>query len=363
MRYGWGALLLCGSVGCKASSVTPTSSDPPTDEDTDTDGPVDTDPPVDTDGPAVNDLLSTCETTLVLDAGTLCVLRPSAFDPATRDIFGDATLPDSLLGFGYHVVAVPSHPDPTKVLWVHFSGTYGRPYDPATGEAATREWLNELMEQGYTVIQPAYANRRAVNDDCAATAPGADRDDCAGEIREEVLTGIDHSPYREVAAADALDHRLRLLLEHVEAHSPLLPDALDPGAVDWSQVRVSGHSQGGNLAYYIARFRGVRYACMLGSPYDVADTVDRTFPFIADWFKRGTPLTDVPNLGQFITMEDENYGPFRGAAAYLGLTVGLDAFEISDPPYATAAGEELNGHAASVADPDLASYRAQACFR
>ena len=102
---------------------------------------------------------------------------------------------------------------------------------------------------------------------------------------------------------------------------------------------------------------------MLGSPYDVADTVDRTFPFIADWFKVGPPLTDVPDLGQLVTEEDDNYTAFRAAALYLGMTYGVDAFEESvRRPTRTALARSITGHAASVADPDLESLRPQACL-
>ena len=360
MRSSFTGLLAL--MGCTGAAPTVVDPDPPT-EVVDTD---DTDVPVDTDTDTdvrVDDLLSTCVFNTPSTHGTLCALQPSVLDPATQDIYSDATVPDSIIGFGYHTIAIPAHPDPTKPLWVHFGGTYGRPFDPTTNTFGTSQWLSELMEQGYTVIQPAYSNRRAVNDDCAATAPGADRDNCAGEIREEVLTGVDLSPYREVNAANSVDYRMRTLLRHVDQHANLLPTDLDPEALDWSRVRVSGHSQGGNLAYYIARFRGVQFACMLGSPYDVADNVDRVFPFIADWFKEGTPLTDVPNLGQVITEEDENYTAFHGAAVFLGLTLGVDAFEISDPPYTDGVVTEITGHAASVGDPDLRGLRAQACFR
>jgi len=71
----------------------------------------------------------------------------------------------------------------------------------------------------------------------------------------------------------------------------------------------------------------------------------------------------VESLGQLITRQDVNYGPFTGGARVIGLRPGIEAFEIDEPPYANVEGEEIDGHAAPLADPDLAEDRAQACFR
>ncbi|MCA9490937.1 MAG: hypothetical protein KC621_13505 [Myxococcales bacterium] len=313
--------------------------------------------------PTLDELWATCVTTVELDTGTLCVLRPSTLEPGALDEADTGSVVDRLLGFGDHVVGVPHTPDPAKGLWVHFGGTYGRPHDPHDSDIAASMWIGELMGQGYTVLQPAYDNVRSVNDDCQAP-PGVDRDDCAGEIREEVLTGVDVSPYRSTAVVDAVEHRVLVLLAHLAEHAPsVLPPGLDTMQADWPSMSVSGHSQGGNLAYYVARFRGVRFGCLLASPYDLPDNVNSRPPPIADWFKRGTPLTLPEDLGQLITTEDPSANGFRQGGSYIGLRAGIEAFEVSAPPYHNEEGVEVDGHAAPLADPALAPYRAQACFR
>ncbi|MEZ4400787.1 MAG: hypothetical protein R3B06_12250 [Kofleriaceae bacterium] len=314
---------------------------------------------VDGAGPA---LLGACAATAAVASGTLCALQPSVIDPATLDVAGTASSADQAIGYGYHLVGLPTHPDPTKPLWIHFGGTYGRPYDQATGGMASELWLGELMAHGYTVVQVAYANRWSVNDRCQAPNPGVDRDDCAGQIRDEVLTGIDRTPYQDTDVANSVDHRLAVLLAFVAANGVALPPGVDPASLDWSQVRVSGHSQGGNLAYFNARRRGVTFACMLASPYDVPDSVAPGPRPIADWFTAGTSLTPGAQLGQLITTEDPSATAFRAAGSLIGVPAG-QAIEVSRPPYHNPVGAEIDGHAAPLADPSLAADRAQACLR
>lgn len=294
-----------------------------------------------------------CAAEATLQHGRLCAIAPSSLDPSARDRHGTDTAPDRLLGFGYHVVALPSSPASTTP-WLHFGGSFGRPYDPDQQTFPSAVWLDELMAAGHTVVQPAYANRYSVNDSCMQPA-GLSEDDCAGRVREEVLTGADVSPQRQVPPADSVDRRLADLLRHL-METGVLPSA--SGLPDWSASRISGHSQGGGLAYYIARFRGVRFACMLASPYDAADDVDPSRPPIADWFDRGLPLTTPPALGQLVVLQDESAGAFRATGRRLGLDPGTEQIEV-DRPDLTAD----EAHAAPLSDPDLAAARASACLR
>ena len=330
---------------------------------TDTVGPVDIVEPVDTSPSLCADQFL-CANQKSMSNGTLYAIVPSSLDSRTKDLNGTATVQDQNLGFGYHVVAVPKNYDPNKGLWIHFAGTYGRPYNQKDLSFSSADWMNEILGQGYTVIQIAYDNRTSVNDTCIAPNPAYNHNNCAGEIRQETLTGVDLSPYRTTDAYNSVDYRLQVLLTYLQAHSGVkLPANLNPNNVVWSDITVSGHSQGGNLAYYVAKNRGVKFACMLGSPYDVGDSVNPGSVPIADWFTTGVSLTPVNRLGHFVTKEDDNYSSFHAGALFVGMTYGQEAFETSQPPYHNSEGEEINGHAASVGDPKLASLRAQACFR
>ncbi|MEZ4238067.1 MAG: hypothetical protein R3F59_18360 [Myxococcota bacterium] len=353
------ALLACTPDPPEPAEPADTAATAPTDPVTDTSTPATTSPDTTPD----DDLLTTCAAQLRVAHGTLCALQPSVLDPAARDVAGTAP-GDDALGFGWHLVGIPDAPDPTADLWIHFVGTYARPYDPRLAAAHSPAWLDDLLATGATVVVPAYDNRRAVNDDCAPGSPGYDHDDCAGEIREEVLTGADVSPYRDTPPADSVDQRLAALLRHLANHGAPLPDDLAPEALDWSRLRVAGSSQGGNLAYYVAHERGVRFACLLSSPYDHADSVDPSFPAIADWFEDGTPRTPPEQLGQLVATEDDSYDAFWLAGSLvLGLTEGVQAFRVTAAPYHDETGAEIDAHPAVAADPALAPDRAAACLR
>ena len=173
-------------------------------------------------------LLASCDLTIELTRGSLCVLQPSSLDPETID--ADPTLPDQRgSGFGYHVIALPHQPHDPPQIWVHFGGTYGRPYDRSTDTVAASGWLDELMERGYTVLQPAYDNKTSIAETCGEV-PGVERDNCAAEAREEVLTGQELSPYRDVNHANSIEHRLESVLGHL--HSPQHHRSCNPDDVE-----------------------------------------------------------------------------------------------------------------------------------
>ena len=308
-------------------------------------------------------LLAECVSVTEVEHGSLCAVQPSALDSDTLD--AEPELPDQRgSGFGYHVVALPHAPSqPGTSLWVHFGGTYGRPFDRSTGKVAASAWLDELMGAGYTVVQPAYDNKTSISFDCGEE-PGKSIDNCAGDAREEVLTGQDRSSIRDVNQANSVDHRLELLLAFVQRHAPSwLPEGLDPANLSWPDLKLSGHSQGGNLSYYIARRRGVRFACMLAAPFDAGDSVNPgRFP-IADWFTEGESLTPVERLAQLVATEDPFSMAFLGAGRLIGLVEGEQTFTVSAEPYFNVDGEEVDGHSAPLADPSLAPQRAQACLR
>ena len=308
--------------------------------------------------------LSFCDDTLMVPGGTLCAIKPSATDERIRDVAEDTGLRgDLIIGFGYHVVAIPDAWTKAKI-WMHFTGTSGRPYDQRRDAYETRVWLSELMQQGYVGIQLAYDNRFSVNGDlCGKRNEGHDRDNCAGEVREINLTGEGSSPYRSTDEFNTIDYRLSALIAYLKKKGVTLPGNPDPEHPDWSTFSVSGHSQGANQAYYIAKKRSVAFACIIAGGYDSPDSVNPGDVPIADWFTAGTSATPTERIGAFLTTTDDSYRTF-----YAGLTeaVGLpkEQVVISDKKkYFSDEGNELTGHGAAVKDPSLAALRAEACFR
>lgn len=311
--------------------------------------------------------LSFCSDTMAVSAGTLCAIKPSATDSRIKDVYNAAGKPaDQNLGFGYHVVAVPDDWQHAKGLWVHFTGSYGRPYDQRRDTYDSSVWLDELTAEGYVVIQVAYDNRFSINGElCGTRNLGHDRDNCAGEVREVALSGNATSPYRSTDAYNTIDYRLQSLLTYLKDKKVVLPGNIDPNRLDWSNVRISGHSQGGNQAYYVARKRPVAFVCILAAGYDTPDTVNPGSLAIADWFTAGTSATPLSRTAAVIAEADDSYQVFS-----LGLTkaVGL-SFEngsivkVTQRTFVDKNGETVNGHAGTHKDPSLKDARARACFR
>jgi hypothetical protein len=304
--------------------------------------------------------LSFCAATRTMSFGTLCAVQPSTIDSRTRDVYDPAgTLADRRLGFGYHVIAIPDNWSGATGTWIHFTGSFGRPYDTVDGEFATAVWLNELMEQGYAVIQLAYDNRFSINGDlCGPDDAGYSYDNCAGAAREENLSGTDVFPYRETDLYNSIDYRLQSLVAYLhDVQEITLPGGINPQALDWSQLKISGHSQGAGQSYYIARQRLVAFSCMLSGIYDSPDFVNPAPPSIAKWFKIGNSTTPVSQLGAFIATADDAYADFSTGLQLIGVT----PVETTQTTFFDENGVSINAHGGVLKDPSLKPQRAQAC--
>jgi len=124
-------------------------------------------------------------------------------------------------------------------------------------------------DAGFHSLGLAYPNGpQPVNS--AALCGGSTDPDCTGKIREEVLSGSDASPLISVGVADSVQNRLVKALTYLDQQYPAdgWGQYLDRGAVRWDLVRVSGLSQGGGLAGYIAKKFAVDRACFFSSPAD-----------------------------------------------------------------------------------------------
>ena len=123
---------------------------------------------------------------------------------------------------------------------------------------------------GHHILVPVYANEDSVNGNCKMAA---DEAACLGATRLEIIEGngeMDHSDIVDVSPDDALETRLdRLLAYMVENHGEeRWAQFQKDGGVDWSKVIVSGHSQGGGHAVYLAKRHEVARVVNLSSPAD-----------------------------------------------------------------------------------------------
>lgn len=330
--------------------------------------------------PVTVDWARVCPRSVTASNGKFCVIVPSQTDPAILDADPAA---GPKLGFGYHVIGFPTDLTKIKGVWVHFTGSYGKPFDPLKSGTDLEKmnsfvWYNEVMGQGYIVIGLAYENQQSVNGDlCGTGQPGNSVNDCAGQVRREIIEGSDYSSLISVDAPNGVYSRLKKLFAFIEPGVQNFPAGITGTSIDWTSIMVSGHSQGTGHAYYLAKNVGVKGACFFAGPFDSPDTVNPDpSNRIADWFMAPGNLSNINKMGSFVVTSDPSYTFFTKGWGVIGLTKGTNWFEYdphTNPSMVTDGwGAPINlldpsntqaAHGASVGAVEFAQLRAQACFR
>jgi hypothetical protein len=214
---------------------------------------------------------------------------------------------------------------------------------PGTGltPAAYQLVQQEAARVGYHVIGLMYPNLPGIAKVCPFDPDPAT---CYERLRLEIIDGVDRSPWVDVNAANSIDNRLTKALQYLVAQYP--DEEWDRFLVNdqpkWSQIAVSGHSQGGGHAAIIAKIRLVARVVMFSSVtdslegasvpwvathvtpsdryYGLDHELDEQFPSIrASWDSLGmaffgpavAPETDASPYG-FTHMLVTRYLPLRG---------------------------------------------------
>ncbi|MEC7983592.1 MAG: hypothetical protein VX278_00430, partial [Myxococcota bacterium] len=315
------ALLAMMACGMKEDDVDPViDTDTGSIQDTDDDDISDTDeayvyqPP----SPAI------CDDMLETENGYLCAVRPSRLDEQARDIFASGELGDENLGFGYHAMAFPSAGTTIKGVYIHFTGSMGRPYHPRSQKFPSQQLLDEAMAAGFITLQIAYHNRYAVNSDRECIG-SSDVDNCAGLVRYEKITGEDVSSVVDVPLADSIIQRIRTLVSYCNEEGFEFPVRMTAdGVIQWTTLRLGGHSQGAGHALYITKYWDAAHACLLGGGYDVPDAVP-SIPLegIADWYIDASVAVDISKIRALVAVDDSSYDAFLRGYDQLGLEEGV----------------------------------------
>jgi len=183
-----------------------------------------------------------------------------AVDPAATDNAIDSTQ-------GAHDASINTAVTPRGRLFVFMPGTGGVPL-------AYRLIAQSAANNGFHAIGLAYENDISVKDLCS----GSTDPDCAGKVREERFSGQDVSTLVSVNAANGIQNRLTKAVVYLAQQHPQdgWGQFLDnSGDILWDRVRVSGHSQGGGMAGYIAKQKRVDRVCFFSSPGDVDDVQNK----------------------------------------------------------------------------------------
>jgi len=181
-------------------------------------------------------------------AFTILTIAPSTANPAADDSYGS-----------HIVIPPPNGTAAVNKLFVFLPGTQGVPdlYELILKSGAGR---------GFHAIGLAYPDPNPVGEICLTSTD----QNCFWDVRKAVITGS-FSQDIAVAQPDAIVTRLQNLLTYLNTSYPtagwgqyLLAD----GSVNWAQVVVGGHSQGGGHAGVMAKSYALSRACYFASPPD-----------------------------------------------------------------------------------------------
>lgn len=151
-------------------------------------------------------------------------------------------------------------------LLVHLVGTIDIP-------SSTTFFPALAANRGYRVVSLKYPNDLSAQSACR----NSEDTDCYENFRREIVEGVDTSSDLEVNRANSIENRLQKLLQYLIAEYPeeSWSDFLVDDEVNWRKLVVSGHSQGGGHAAFIAKDRVVERVIMFASPNDY-DAVNGT---------------------------------------------------------------------------------------
>lgn len=181
------------------------------------------------------------------------IIEPRATDPEITYV--PATNPQ----LNHHYVWLDPSARENHKLLVFMPGANGRPV----------QWQlvqQEAARLGYHVIGLMYQNDVAID----ITCKGSPDRDCSGNLRLEIIDGIDRSSLTVVTPANGIDNRLTKLLVYLDQQFPAegWSRFLKDGAPKWSQIAVAGQSQGGAQAALIGQLRHVDRVAMFSAPPD-----------------------------------------------------------------------------------------------
>lgn len=187
-----------------------------------------------------------------------------------------------------------TNPDcvPNDKLLIHLVGSFDNP-------ARTTFFPTLAANNGYKVIVLKYPNGTA-----AVSACGNSTDiDCFRRYRHEIVFGVDSSSEVAVGANECILNRVEKLISYLDNTFP--DENWDnflsaPGAIDWSDIVVSGHSQGGGHAAYLGQQFQADRVLMFASPNDYSNH----FSAPANWLSLASATQDS-NYFAFGNLFDE----------------------------------------------------------
>lgn len=276
-------------------------------------------------GPVVFPFRS-CDTTYSPPA----VYAPIDPVPLLAGAASDCTVGTSNTPCAPHRVYSPSPARERDPLFLFLPGTN---MEPDTHD----QILMTAASTGYRSIGLSYDNTVKVADACSGQREcGLD---CAGEVREEVIRGVDISANVDVVRGDSIIARLYRVLEDLDTTDPTggwadyyVPTAgsINASNILWENIILGGFSQGAGHAAFISRHKQVHGLFIIdGAGETCDDPIAGELP--AEWLTTGSDASaGRPKYG---LRHDHGTGDTTNTASWVevGLGTSLSSVDCSAP--------------------------------
>lgn len=166
---------------------------------------------------------------------------------------------------------------------------------PATG--ATPQFYKNFQtlaaQLGYHILSVPYANKATEHQICGTNT------ECYGSAHQQQLTG-EEGPHLALSSSAAIETTIVSSLQTLaeKDKNGHWDYYLQGKTIQWQDIVLAGHSQGGGLSAYIAHEKHVKGVIMLASPNDA----DSRTHVVADWLSSNsqTPLNRYYGLTNVI---------------------------------------------------------------
>ncbi|WP_080403712.1 BPSS1187 family protein [Burkholderia ubonensis] len=136
-------------------------------------------------------------------------------------------------------------------LLIFIPGTGGETVKTARIE---KDFFETALSLGYRVIVLSYVDTPAISQVCTLETVISDPK-CAEHVRQKRIFGDNVTKLVNDGPQDAIVHRLAALLQHLTRSDPQghWDEYLEANQLNWSKMVLSGQSQGGGMAAFIAK--------------------------------------------------------------------------------------------------------------
>ncbi len=222
-----------------------------------------------------------------------------------------------------HEVVLDTRVPLKNKLFLFLPGTTGYP-------AVYKQIVKRAAALGYHAIGLMYPNNSDIY-----TAAGSNNDlNEFGKCRQEIFDGSDQTTGVNVNTDNCIKTRLNKLLVYLQQHYPgqAWQQFLVNGEIDWSKCVVSGHSQGGGHAFFIAKKFLVDRVISFSS-IDWNTNLNQS----ATWVTQPGP-TPISKFYSFNGLRDQifSYSNVVTQLSEMGLTGPAISIDSNQPPYSNS---------------------------